>query len=358
MSDSQPWSAQIAPYFTQLEGVAPNSAFDEATPRLTNGPHWGIIEGFNPDPPSSFDQAAKTNALLAEAAASGASIARIQMDWRELETAPGVYDQVSLDRFLANLAATGQAGFVTLSTLDSEGLTLPTHFMNEETGGLRDGLLLSAPEVHIAFERFLDWLIPQLSAAGVWGIAIGNEVELPVEDELVTEEEAALFFERGLAHVQSLDHDMAAGVTLTSGASGIAPDLTQRITEAADLFVVNFYGDNALGQPTQEDWALGLDRIKTMAAGKPVFFQELGMPVGYEAAGLPGDSSIQSSLALQAEFFDYMGREIAHDPQLIGATIFQLYDWSPKLLASYLGELDEPGLIGLAESLGTLGLVS
>ena len=358
MSDSQPWSARIAPYFAQLEGIAPSTAFDDVTPRLSNGPHWGIIEGFNSDPPSTFDQTATTTGLLSEAAASGASITRVQMDWSELETAPGVYDQAALDSVFVRLAATEQAGFVTLSTLDSEGPTLPSHFMNEETGGLRDGLLLNAPEVQIAFERFLDWLVPQLSAAGVWGIAIGNEVELPVEDRFVTEEGAALFFERGISHVKGLDPDMAVGVTLTSDASNIAPNLTQRIAEAADIFVVNFYGDTGLALPTPEDWDRRLDNIRDMAAGKPVFFQELGMPVGYEAAGLPGESTLQSSLAPQTEFFAFMGQEIGHDPQLIGATVFQLYDWSPELLASYVGALEDPILDYLAEALGTIGLVS
>lgn len=358
MSTSQPWSKDIASYFAQLNGAAPTTEFDFISPRLAAGPHWGIIEGFNSDDPMTFDPAQLTPKLLNTAEAKGASIARIQVDWAELETAPGVYDQNRLDELLDQIASSDQSFFITLSTLDSDGLTFPAHLIDAQTGLLRDGLRVSSPEVRKALEGFLDWLIPQLSDAGVWGISLGNEVEIPVEDGFVTEKNAALFFERGLAHVKQLDPDMAVSVTLTAGASEIAPRLTARIAQAADIFTVNFYGDTPDGIPTDQDWAQGLARIKAMAAGKPIFFQELGMPVGFDAAGLPGQSSVNSSLEVQVNFFAFMGREIANDPQLLGATVFQLYDWSPVLIDAFLDGLDSDIFASFAEALATIGLVA
>lgn len=358
MSTPRPWSTDIATYFAQLDGSPPPDQFDTATPRLALGPHWGIIEGFNPAAPTGFDLESRTDALLAEAAERGASIARVQVDWSELETAPGVYDQGLLDSLLAELRDYDQAGFVTLSTLDSDALTLPAYLLDSETGLLIEGLSLSSPEVEAAFEVFLDWFVPQLTEAGVWGLALGNEVEIPVEDGSVTSGEAALFFENGLAHVQTLDPDLAATVTFTTGAAMIAPDLVARVVAASDIFTVNFYGDNADDLPTPDDWAAGLAGIKEMAAGKPIFFQELGMPVGYADAGLPGESEVQSSLETQSAFFDFMGQQIANDPQLLGATVFQLYDWSPALIDSFLEGLDTDFFAGFAEALATLGLVS
>ena len=358
MSTPNPWSTNIASYFLQLEGKAPTDQFDQAAPRLAPGPHWGIIEGFNADGPETYDQPSRTNELLTEAAMRGASIARAQVDWSELETAPGVYDQAVLDALLDQLGAYDQAGFVTLSTLDSDALTLPAYLLDPATGSLRQGLTLSSPEVLTAFEAFLDWLVPQLTAAGVWGVAIGNEVEIPVEDGLVTSDQAAIFFETGLTHVQSLDPDIAATVTFTKGAAGIAPDLVSRVADASDIFAVNFYGDIADGLPTEADWTAGLATIKAMAAGKPIFFQELGMPVGYADAGLPGNSQVNSSRDTQAAFFEFMGRQIAEDPQLMGATVFQLYDWSPAVIDFFLNGLDTDFFAGFAEALATIGLVS
>lgn len=355
MADSQSSFAQLAAYFAALGGRPASHSNLSATPRLPDGPHWGVIEGFEPLRTEPFDREARADALMNLAAARGADIARVQVDWADLETSPGVYDQDALDTLLEKLTERDQSGFVTLSTLDSEGFTIPDYL-------LAPGLSLTSDTVRTAFDAFLDWFVPQLTARGVWGLAIGNEVEIPVEDAFVTEDEAARFLIGGLARVRALDPDIAATVTLTAKAAEIAPALTQRLAEAVDIFSVNFYGDGGDGDPSAAAWASGLERIKAMAAGKPVFFQELGMPVGFEAAGLPGEGGIVSSLQIQEDFFAFMGRRIALDDQLLGATVFQLFDWSPELVESFVREGlngGDPALFSqFAEALATIGLVA
>ncbi len=357
MSIPAPWSTEIADYFKQLDGIAPTDMYDLATPRLPDGPHWGVIKGFNPDTPAAFDEAALTDALLSEAADRGATVARPQTDWASLESAPGVYNQALLDEILAEISAYDQAGLLTLTTLDSEGFTVPKHLVDSSTGGLIGGLTMASAEVQGAFQALLDWLVPQLRAAGFWGIAIGNEVEIPVQDQTVTESDAALFFEHAQAHIKALDPEMAVSVTLTATASDIAPELTERIADLSDVFSVNFYGNTKTGTPSEAEWRASIDRIKEMADGKPIFFQELGMSVRTDSTVTMSEGTYNMALAAQADFLSFMGQEIAFDPQLIGATIFQLYDWSPALLESYLEGLDGPFFEDFAVILGSIGLV-
>ncbi|WP_439119259.1 DUF4214 domain-containing protein [Marivita sp.] len=308
-----------------------------------------------------FDRDARATELLNEAAARGASLVRVQIDWKNLETSPGVYNQAAVSDALEEIASRGSSGFITLSALDSEGLTLPD-YLSEDLQSFRGDLTLTSDEVLRAFEDFLDWFVPQLTQAGIWGLSLGNEVEIPVSDGTVTSEEAALFFETGIARIRELDPDLAVAVTVTDTVNEIAPALAGRLADVTDVFSLNYYGWSGDPDVSEADWAADLAHIKTLAGDRPVFFNELGMPVGYVAAGLAESGELDSSLALQSAFFDFMGQQIALDDQLLGATVFQLMDWSPELIQIYF----DLGLNGgdpvlysqFEESLATIGLVA
>ena len=332
-------------------------------PRLPPGPHYGIIVGFDDLTTGPFDRTANADRLLDEAALAGASISRIQVDWSELEPSPGVYDGIALDASLAGGSAREQSVYVTLSTLDTDGLTVPADLLNEN-GRFVAGLTAASPEVVQRFTDFLEWMVPRLDES-VWALSLGNEVDAPINDDFASPEDALVFFRAGIERVRSLDPDIAVSVTLTIGSPDTQPDFTRDLMSELTLSTFNHYCLDEVIQVSAEDqWERDIALIKTASAGLPIMIQELGCPVGYgddgmgavprPANGLGGDPDIQ------AAYFAFFDRLFLEDPQFRAATVFQLYDWSPEL-AELFGDLLRDGgdeLAGdrLEEWLATVGL--
>ncbi|KLE31753.1 hypothetical protein AAW01_09615 [Aurantiacibacter gangjinensis] len=327
-------------------------AVTAAIPRLSSGPHWGMIAGFDP---LDAARAAKADARFAEAKDAGLTLGRIQIDWSDLETAPGEYDGDMLAEALADPRLDGLNVFVTLSTLDTDGLTLPDYLLSD--GELRQGLTMASPEVVDAFTAMLDWLAPQLLAEDVWGLSLGNEVDVPIGDGLVGQEAARQFFVAGMSHWNTTTPDIAVTLTLTPAAIESTPNLVAAARGQSDIVTYNLYCLNPdLTVNDAAGWQADLDAIKTAAGDREVFIQELGCPAGYDGGG-----GIGGTPATQAQFIDFMGDAFATNPQLRAATVFQLYDWSPELASQFarpLRDADEPVIADrLQEWLTTVGLL-
>lgn len=323
--------------------VAPpqSAAPDYAIARLPAGPHMGIIVGFDGLVGGPYDRAARAEELLDVAANAGASISRIQVDWSDLEMMPGQYDETSLTDALNGARARGQSVFVTLSTLDSDGLTIPSDFLTP-TGNLRSGLELSSPEVLLRFEQFLDWFVPILAREQVWGLALGNEVDDPIREDRSLEAGALIFFETGRDRVKQLDPEMAVTVTLTISSLPSLPEFTQSLHGFLDLATLNHYclqSDFTVTRVAQ--WDVDVQTMKDTAGELPIMIQELGCPVGYGDGGagaVPRSNTNLGSPTIQDEYFEYFQTLYEEDPQFRAATVFQLYDWSPTL-ADMFGDM-------------------
>ena len=340
---------------------------DNPIPRLGPGPHMGFIEGFDDLTQSQNpNRQAIAEALRADAVAAGMTLGRAQIDWADLETSQGVFNQQALDDALDQAARNNVAIILVLSTLDSEGLTFPS-YLTDSDGNLPNGISIASDSVIDAFENFLDWLIPTLTARDVVILSIGNEVEIPVEDGIVAEADAISFFSAGYQKIKTLDADLAVGVTLTQRGATIAPDLAAAFSETMDIYAVNFYCQGIDNQQVSENqWRAELNELKTTAGEKPIFIQELGCSAGYgdESATMPSNrvSGFGATPAQQAEFFSFMIEQFIDDDQLRAATVFQLYDWSPAS-AKLFGDLIRDGSPALdkaaddfEESLATIGL--
>ncbi|MEL6643785.1 MAG: hypothetical protein AAFQ79_07615 [Pseudomonadota bacterium] len=339
---------------------------DEAIPRLAPGPHMGFIEGFDDLRPGAdgINRMQIANRLRAEAVAAGMSIARAQVDWRDLEIAPGVYDQDQLDETMAWPGRDGLPLFVTLSTIDISELTLPD-YLTGPNGMARDGLKLDGPEITTRFHAFLDWFVPQLEGYNVWGLALGNEVDGLVSDALLPQSEVLNHLRNAMTHSQTLDPDLAVTVTLTGGANLNVPRFTNRLVDAMDIVSFNTYCLSGSLQVTGPDtWESTLKRWKRVAGDREIFIQELGCPVGHGQTGgehfANAERRILGSEALQSDFIEFHMRAFTDDPQLRAATVFQLFDWSPELADVFKAPFDAAGepIVGelLEEWLATVGL--
>lgn len=324
-------------------------------PRLSAGPHLGMITGFDP-----LDRSRElvAQARFAEARSAGASIGRIQIDWSELETAPGVFDEAALDQAFADPVLSGMNLIVLISTLDSDGLTLPDYLTEGER--LRDGLTLASPEVSDAFLDFLTWLAPRLEQRNVWLVSIGNEVLGPIEDGLASEADAVTFYSAAFDQWNDQVPDIGITLTFTLSAPFGIPALFEAVRSRSDIATFNYYClTSELTVTGEAQWQADLADMKASAGDREIFLQELGCPVGYSPQG--GETQIGGSIDTQIAFFAFFGEQIANDPQLRAATLFQLFDWSPELAASFSQPLRDAGEVLIAdrleEWLATVGLV-
>lgn len=328
---------------------------DSDIPRLPPGPHMGLIVGFDPLDPA---RQAWANELMTQAEQAGATLARLQIDWTELEPRPGVYDLAALEDAFDTLHSSSQHVFLTFSTLDTDGLTLPYHIMDEDRQ-FREGLTLNSPEVLASFRNFLTWLTPYLRERGVWGIALGNEIGGPIDDLRIDHDAVYDFYKAGRDAIKGIDPNMAVTVTFTMGLFERMPELGNRLMGEFDIACFNYYCINKdFEVSSQPRWKADIEIIKANAQGKEIFLQELGCPTGY-ADGHKA-SYLHGSLERQAEFFEFFAAQFASDPQLRGATVFQLFDWQLQTIQMISDYLREEGFADMADMVDewhvTLGL--
>ncbi|MEM0985009.1 MAG: hypothetical protein AAGJ32_02070 [Pseudomonadota bacterium] len=328
---------------------------------MPSGKHLGTIIGFDA---LNAERQARADSLISDFESAGASISRIQVDWAELEPTEGQFDSVALTEALQTAVPENTPIFVTLSTLDSDGLTLPSYLLGSD-GTLGPGQTIASAQVIDAFENLLDWLVPQLDAAGVFALSLGNEVDIPIEDGLATADDAVVFFQSGIEAAERIDPDLATTVTLTIGAIQNQRSFLADIVEAVDFTTFNHYClDEALLVTRQPRWVQDFDAIAEASDSKPYFIQELGCPVGFgdDGPGAPArpPNGLMGDPSIQADYFRYTLGRLETDPQFIGATLFQLFDWSPELAASFSDPLRQAGatIAGdrLEEWLATVGL--
>ncbi len=117
------------------------SAENQSIPRLPTGPHMGFIDGFDDLRPGAdgIDRLSRANDLRETAIAAGMTIARAQIDWRDLETSPGVYNLAELEAVVEYAGRGGVHVFLSISTLDIADLVIPDDLMGRD-GNPRNGL--------------------------------------------------------------------------------------------------------------------------------------------------------------------------------------------------------------------------
>ena len=344
--------------------AGPTMEVPQAIPRLSAGVHVGLIVGFEE---LSEAQQARTEELMEASVAAGSTISRVQFGWSELETGPGVFDEAGLLEALDAAVTRQQKPFVSLTAIDTGGLTFPADLI-DENGNLTAGRSVDDPEVVARFDRFLAWLVPVLGDYDSWGLAIANESGSVFER--YSREAITAFLRGGLRQVSTLDADLAATVTFGGDTTEGSPvrAFVRDLAPDMDLVSFNFYclDSSSLIATATPRWQSDIDTLIDWADGLPIFFQELGCPAGWadtgeETAGREG--VIDASPEKQSEFFNFMMRQLAEREELRAATIFQLYDWSPGLIDFFVDTfpIDEGAgaqltIQRLSEWLGSTGM--
>lgn len=340
-------------------GKASPSAVVHQLPLLPAGQHLGYIEGFNPDNPPKLRRA--MDEAFEESLKNGMKVARVQMDWPDVEPTKGTYKKEELIERLQSYHSQGLAIYLLLCTADTDGFNYPRDLLAEEGTKLARNMNADDPLIVTRYKKMLDWAIPIAKAHGVYCISVGNEPDTHHEDDPHFMPHFIKFVAAVRDHAHNIDPDIAITYTSTCDPA-LHPDRTygKNIADSVDILCFNLYGfgkrDSLDLKATEET----LEKMLGLAKGKPVQIQELGC------------SSIcnpdrqwrfhKSSPEIQREFFAWVFKEMKSRKQIRAAYVFQLVEHSPyidKLYSDAFGDekVPEDWTRGLCDWLKGLGLI-
>ena len=341
------------------KGSAPTPGV-KSLPLLSAGKHLSMIKGFNITQPPQTNT--NMNARWSEAIANGMTVGRIQIDWSELEPLANQYDKQFLDDALSEMQADGLQIFVLLSTIDSEGFTLPPDLVDSASNTLlASGMELDDPVILERFSKLLDWVVPMVVSRGGWVLSVGNEPGNFLTDTPSAQQGFVNFLASARTHAHSINPDLA--ITMTLAQSSIERGGTSHIAflEQSDVASFNYYAsdtniffDNDSVTVNQE-----IDQMLNVAGDKLLILQELGAAGGHESK--PG--LMNASLAGQQQFFETVFTKMEAEPRFRATVVFQLVDWDPSLVDTFFTQpfinegLPQDFIDRFAESLETTGLI-
>ena len=317
-------------------GGAENSS-SKSLPLLPAGNHIGITDGFNrSNTQRSIDKIAE---LRKEAISKGMSVDNIQLDWNQLEPQPNQYNKELLEDILISRQASGLKTLVILSTIDSEGFTLPEDLFDANSHtGFAFGVEFGDPLITERFKKLLDWVVPMVVKYGGWGLSVGNEPGDYITDDPSKEPSVVNFLKVARAHAHSINSNLRITMSLSQALLERGETFHFRILEHCDFANFNYYGvtpDYFADDSAKVDQEI--EQMLSAARNKPLYLQELGAPSGYK-----NGSPMNASPTKQKQFLENVFAKMRSEPQFRGATIFQAVD----LQAALVEEFHTRGLFG------------
>ena len=329
-------------------------------PLLPKGQHLSYIEGFNPDNPPELRKV--MDEAFQESLKNGMKVARVQMDWPDVEPTKGIYEKQELIERLQFYHSQELAIFLLLCTADTDALNYPKDLLAEEGESLARGMKPDDPVIVDRYNKMLDWAMPIAREYGVYCISVGNEADTHHEDDPTFMPHFIKFVAAVRTHAHNIDPDIA--ITYTSTCDPVLhPDRKygKDMADSVDIVCFNFYGFGGQSGFDRESTEKLFDGMVELAKGKPMQIQELGC-----SSIRNPDMNWQfyeSSDSIQSSFFQWVFGKIKSTEQMRAAYIFQLVDHSPVIDKLYFDVFSVEGIPrdwtrGVCDWLKGLGLIS
>lgn len=317
----------------------------ENLPLLNKVNAVGTIIGFN-----SYHSIATEDSINArwnDAVQAGMSIARLQIDWPDLEPFENTYAKDLLRQELEKLSNQKLQVFLTITAYDSDGPVIPAYL---------DHLAIDHQMLIQRFNRLMDWVIPLLVEHNGWVISIANEPDNDFPDHPEVAEKILTFLIAVKSHIHQIEPKMAVTVTMAEGGLDAGLAGMKEIVNASDVASFNFYGSNsdkADAPQTAEKIRTEIRDMLNFTGEKRVIFQELGMH---------SDSQLlNSSEEIQRMFFTTVFQEMQKEPRLRAAMVFQMVDWSEETISilnqDFGQEVPQWFIDQFSASLASIGLI-
>ena len=272
----------------------------------------------------------------------GAQAVSLSIPWDTFEVAPGVFSPEPDFLAIANAyyPASDTSLAITLAPIDTNQLRVPADLA---------GLAFDDPRMIERFNRALEQALSRVPDTQVSVLAIGNEVDVYLQQDAGRCAAYAVFFAAASDHARSLRPGLRVGTKATSsGLLGESRACLEAINRHSDVILATYYplrSDFSVRPPSSpaQDFAA----LVEAAGSKPVYLLE----VGYPSSELLGSSEAQ-----QAEFvrqvFTAWDAQAQAIPYLCFTWMHDISDDALRDYQDYYG-LDAPPF---AAFLATLGL--
>lgn len=271
----------------------------------------------------------------------GVRSANLSLGWRDLETAPGVYEPT------VDLLAIAESYYpnVDFSILLMIG---PIDTNVDQMPDDLKGKAFDDPEVIARFRGLIDWVFTKIPTLELEAIAIGNEIDIYLGSDIAAWESYARFSDSIAAYIRTKRSDLPIGVKITQhGLVGPFADQAARVNRASDVILTTHY---PLDDAFRVDDTATLDddfaAVVELYPDRPIRFAELGFP---------SDELNGSSEAKQADFIRAAFRAWDRYAENIEAISFSiLTDRAPEEIdrfRQYYG-LDDPAFLAFLRTLG------
>ncbi|HHH42917.1 MAG TPA: hypothetical protein ENK49_02165 [Gammaproteobacteria bacterium] len=273
----------------------------------------------------------------------GMKIARVMVDWADLEPRPGKYDLDDLREALEENYEKGLYTLVTISVLDSEGMVAPGFLMDgEDSGRLRDGKRFNDKEIVQRFSALLERMVPLMVSRRVFAVALSNEPQVYLESHPAELADFVAFVRAGRDTVHAIDPRLAVTVVnvgrITDTPLKDNPMIADLVA-VSDVAAFNYAPfTNRLEELAIDDPKRIPQDFRSLAAaadGRRILIQEMHCPSGHRS----GKSAMHTSVTIQTECLRTSLDAMMQMPQFRVMYFASMLDWSPALVSMFADPL-------------------
>ncbi len=271
---------------------------------------------------------------------AGFHVTSMALNWGDIETAPGVYDNTLLALANSYYPTKGISISLSLRTINTNQIEIPTDLTATN---------FDDPVMITRFKQFLDFVFSEIPNLTLSSLSIGNEIDAYLGTDITKWTQYRTFYETVSAYARTKRSDLKVGTKATfGGMTGSMSSQLDLINTASDVIMVTYYPLNS--DFTVKDPGIVSSDFQMLAKLyplKPIYLMELGYPSG--AACNSSESKQDDFIKEVFSAWDTYNSQI----QLISFT--WLNDLSPQTvqdLTAYYGINDA----SFYEYLATLGL--
>ena len=213
------------------------------------------------------------DAAFATATSTGMQATGLPLNWSDLETAVGVYDNTYLAIANSYYPPKNIAISLSLRTINTNKKEVPTDL---STKGFDD------PEMIDRFKKLLDFVFSEIPNLELNSLSIGNEIDAYLGMDKIKWAQYRTFYEAVSAYARSKRANLKIGAKATyAGITGTMSDEHIALNKFSDIIMTTYYplnSDFTVKQP-----GVISNEFKTLIdlyPAKPIYFMELGYPSG------------------------------------------------------------------------------
>ncbi len=274
------------------------------------------------------------------ATSAGMQVTSLPLNWGDLETAPGIYDNTLLAIADAYYPPKGVAISLSLRTINTNQKEVPADLANTN---FDDPVMISR------FKQFLDFVFTQIPNLTLNSLSIGNEIDAYLGTDTTKWTQYRTFYDAVSTYARTKRTNLKVGTKSTfAGISNIARTELAALNNSSDVVMVTYYPLNT--DFTVKDLVVIANDFQTLVnlyPGKPVYLMELGYPSGTLCNS--SDSKQSEFISKVFETWDTYRDEI---PMISFTWLNDLSPQAVQDLTTYYG-INDPIF---SEYLATLGL--